>query len=188
MRPFAIRPKVLVLAFAISAFTLALVATVALGGDKSRVKASLTGYEEVPAVSSMARGEFVATIDDENQVVSYTLTLGGTWNSSLLFAHIHLGQRTANGAVMAFLCGGGTKLTPCPANGSVSGEIRPADIQATPQGVLAGEWAEFVAALRAGVAYANVHTASPLGQTGGEIRGQINDKNQRSDRGDQEDD
>lgn len=188
MRPFAMRPKVLVLAFAISVFTLALVATVALGGDKSRMKASLTGYEEVPAVSSMARGEFVATIDDENQVVSYTLTLGGTWNSSLLFAHIHLGQRTANGAVMAFLCGGGTKPTPCPANGSVSGEIRPADIQATPQGVLAGEWAEFVAALRAGVAYANVHTASPLGQTGGEIRGQINDKNQRSDRGDQEDD
>jgi hypothetical protein len=173
------RPKVLVLAFAIATLTLALVATVALGDDKSRVKTSLTGYEEVPAVSSMARGEFVATIDDENEVVTYTLTLGGTWNSSLLFAHIHLGQRTANGQIMTFLCGGGTKTTPCPANGSVSGEIRPADIQATNQGVLAGEWEEFVAALRAGVAYANVHTASPLGQPGGEIRGQINDKDQR---------
>lgn len=180
------RPKVLVLAFAITTLTLALVATIALGGDKSRVTTSLTGYEEVPAVSSMARGEFIATIDDENQVVSYTLTLGGTWNSSLLFAHIHLGQRTANGAIMTFLCGGGTKPTACPANGSVSGDIRPADIQTTGpatgtnQGVVAGEWTEFVAALRAGVAYANVHTAAPNGQPGGEIRGQINDKDERS--------
>jgi CHRD domain-containing protein len=182
------RAKVLLFAFAVSALVLALVATVALGGDKSRMKASLTGYEEVPAVSSMAHGEFILTIDDENRVVHYTLTLGGTWNSSLLFAHIHLGQRTANGAVMTFLCGGGTKPAPCPANGSVSGDIRPADIQATPQGVVAGEWDEFVAALRAGVTYANVHTSLPLGQPGGEIRGQINDKNERSDPGDREDD
>jgi len=177
------RRKQLVLAFAVASLTLALIATIALGGDKSHMKASLTGYEEVPAVSSMAHGDFVATIDDENRVVTYTLTLGGTWNSSLLFAHIHLGQRTANGMVMTFLCGGGTKPTPCPASGSVSGEIRPADIQATTQGVLAGEWDEFVSALRAGVAYANVHTASPLGQPGGEIRGQINDKNERSNSG-----
>jgi CHRD domain-containing protein len=181
------RPKVLVLAFAIAALTLALVATVAFADEQRKARATLTGHEEVPSVSSMGRGEFRATIDDQNQVVSYSLTLGGSFNSTLLFAHIHLGQRTANGAVMAFLCGGGGKPA-CEANGTVTGEIRPADVMATPQGVLAGEWAEFVAALRAGVAYANVHSAAPNGQPGGEIRGQINDKNQRSDGGDRDGD
>jgi hypothetical protein len=38
------------------------------------------------------------------------------------------------------------------------------------QGIAAGEFAEILNALRAGVAYANVHTAA-FG--GGEIRGQI---------------
>lgn len=169
------RPKVLVLAFAIAALTLALVATVALGGDKSRVKTTLAGYNEVPSVSTMGRGEFSATINDEERVISYTLTLGGTFNSSLLFAHIHFGQRDVNGGVAAFLCGGGSKPQPCPPNGTVTGTITPADvIGPSGQGIGPGEWDELVAAIRAGVTYANVHSNT---QPGGEIRGQINDKN-----------
>jgi hypothetical protein len=60
----------------------------------------------------------------------------------------------------------------CPQSGSVSGTIAAADVQAAPttQQLAAGEILEVVAAIRAGAAYANVHTdISP----GGEIRGQI---------------
>jgi hypothetical protein len=171
------RPKVLALAFALAVLTLALVATVALGGDKSRVTTTLTGYSEVPSVSTMGRGEFIATIDDEARVITYSMTLGGTFNSPLLFAHIHFAQRDVNGGVAAFLCGGGSKPQPCPPNGTVTGTITPADIVGPAgQGIAAGEWDELVAAMRAGVTYANVHSNT---QPGGEIRGQINDKDQR---------
>jgi hypothetical protein len=68
-------------------------------------------------------------------------------------------------------------LTPeCPQGGSVSGTltaanvVQPATPPPPPQQILAGELAEVIAAIRAGKAYANVHTnLSP----GGEIRGQI---------------
>jgi hypothetical protein len=39
------------------------------------------------------------------------------------------------------------------------------------QGIAAAEWQEALAALRSGVAYANVHSTK---HPGGEIRGQIN--------------
>ncbi len=173
------RPRLLVPAFAIAALTLALVATVALGDDKSRVKATLGGYSETPSVSSMGGGEFVATIDDRNRVINYTLTLGGTFNSPLLFAHIHFGQRDVAGGIAAFLCGGGSKPAPCPQNGTITGTITPADvIGPAGQGIAPTEWDELVAAIRAGVTYANVHSNT---QPSGEIRGQINDKNERSD-------
>ena len=44
------------------------------------------------------------------------------------------------------------------------------------QGIAAGEWDEFVAALRAGMMYANVHNAT---FPSGEIRAQINNKDQK---------
>jgi hypothetical protein len=53
----------------------------------------------------------------------------------------------------------------------VSGTITPASvIGPAAQGIQAGEFAELVRALRAGAAYANVHTTT---FPGGEIRGQI---------------
>lgn len=180
------RPKLLVLAFAIAALILALVATVALGDDRSRARATLTGYEEVPSVSTMGRGEFRASIDDANQVINYSLTLGGTFNSPIGVAHIHLGQRSANGGVSAFLCGGGSKATtPCPQDGTVTGTIVPSDvIGPTGQGIAAGEWRELVAAMRAGVTYANAHSTT---QPGGEIRGQIKTNGQRDNDKDDDD-
>src|SRR6185503_20646233 len=167
-------------AFVLAVLSVAVIANVAQA-DEKRLRATLIGYQEVPAVSSAAHGEFSADIDDKDQVIRYTLTLSGNFNSSILFAHIHFGQRTANGGVVTFLCGGGTKPAPCSTTQPNTGEIRPADIGVTVQGIVAGEWDEFVRALRAGVTYANVHTAAPAGQPGGEIRGQINDRDQRND-------
>jgi hypothetical protein len=64
-------------------------------------------------------------------------------------------------------------------SGTLSGTIVPADvIGPVPQGIEAGAFDELVAAIRAGRAYANVHS-SKFGP--GEIRGQINDDNQRDD-------
>ena len=66
-------------------------------------------------------------------------------------------------------------LTPfCPEEGTVTGTITPAQVlPATNQGLDAEEFDELVSAIRAGVAYANVHsTLFPPG----EIRGQIGDR------------
>ena len=51
--------------------------------------------------------------------------------------------------------------------------IEPDDVVGpTGQGIAAGEWEEFLDALRAGVTYANVHTVN---RGGGEIRAQLLD-------------
>jgi hypothetical protein len=63
-------------------------------------------------------------------------------------------------------------LTPaCPQEGTVTGTITPAQVlEAVGQGIAAGEFEEVVAAIRAGRAYVNVHTAT---FAPGEIRGQL---------------
>ena len=60
----------------------------------------------------------------------------------------------------------------CPQSGTVTGTFTTANVLAAPstQQLGAGEIGEMISAMKAGVAYVNVHTAvSP----GGEIRGQI---------------
>jgi len=144
--------------------------------NDNRVRARMSPSQEVPAVSSQASGDFEARIED-NQV-TFKLTYEGLEGGNALFAHIHLGQKSVNGGVMTFLCGGGTKPTPCPnGSGTVEGTIVAADILGlATQQVPAGAFEEFVNALRNGTAYANLHTtASP----GGEIRGQIRADNGR---------
>jgi hypothetical protein len=172
-----VRLKVIVLAIlALAIISLGVVGIVA-ANDKSRFKTALTGYEETPSVSSAGRGEFTATVDDANQTIHYTLTFANL-NSNVLFAHVHFGQRGVAGGIAAFLCGGGTKPDPCVPGTTISGTITPADVVGpTGQGIAAGEWSELVAAIRSGVAYANVHSMT---QPTGEIRGQINDDDQRN--------
>ena len=148
------------------------------GGGKKMVKAdTLTGYQEAtPAgVSSPATGSFEATIDDVG-TIDYTLSYTGL-EAPTLFAHIHFGNRFTSGGVSVFLCGGGGKPA-CPTpGGTVSGTITAADvIGPAGQGIEPGAFGELVDAIRAGLTYVNVHsTKFPAG----EIRGQINDANQR---------
>ena len=81
-----------------------------------------------------------------------------------------------------FFCGGGGKPA-CPTtnSGTVSGTIAAADVVGpTAQGFNAGDIAPVIAALRAGVTYANMHTAK---FPGGEIRGQIFAGRRHDDRG-----
>ena len=140
--------------------------------------ALLTGYEESPSVSTTGRGEFTATIDADGDVIQYTETYSGL-QGTVTQSHIHVGQLGVNGSIVIFLCQTAanpdpTGLAPeCPQEGNVAGTITAANVIAgatASQQLAAGDLAAVVAAIRAGAAYANVHTEpSP----GGEIRGQI---------------
>jgi hypothetical protein len=147
------------------------VATTAVAGDgDDDAEARLTGLEEVPVISTEGTGKFKAEIRSDR--IDYKLSYRDLEGGGVLAAHIHLGQRTANGGVAAFLCGGGGK-DPCPPSpATVRGTIRPADvIGPTNQGLPAGGFDELVDRIEDGVTYANVHTSQ---FPGGEIRGQIN--------------
>ena len=143
-------------------------------GGQKRFRAVLTGYGEVPVVSTPATGEFHAVVSGGDSSLSYELTYSNLQGGSPLFAHVHVGQNGVNGGIAFFLCGGGGKpACPGPTSGSVSGTVVPADvIGPNGQGISAGEFAEVVHAMRSGVAYANVHTPSHMS---GEIRAQISD-------------
>ncbi len=160
------------------------------GSSKDKVKTGpMSGYFEGAAggpVSSVATGDFEATIDDEAQEIHFTLSYSGL-EDVVRQAHIHFGQRSVNGGIAIWLCE--TALNPrpisspdvpeCPQSGTVEATVG-ADhvVGPTGQGIAAGEFEEIVAAIRAGRAYANVHTTK---FPGGEIRAQINDKDQRDD-------
>lgn len=143
------------------------VATTAVAGDGNNAKAKLDGFQEVPAVLTDGNGTFKAKISEQR--IDYTLSYQDIEGGGILFAHIHIGQRLANGNVAAFLCGGGGK-PPCPPSpATVTGTITPADVVAVPtQGVLTFD--DLVEAIRAGITYANVHS---MRSPAGEIRGQI---------------
>ena len=155
-----------------------------LSSLRNRLVASLKPTEEVPLVSSVARGTFKATIDEDNQVITYELSYEGL-EAAPTQAHIHVGQRNVNGGVSVFLCGNGTNVPPAnfpqpqacpPAPATITGEIRPANIVGPGgQGIApsvggVNEFAELVAVLRNGDTYANVHSAK---FPGGEVRGQV---------------
>ena len=139
--------------------------------EEKSFRAKLTGFQEVPAISTTGRGEFRAKLDSSESSLSYELQYSELQGAPVLFAHVHIGQRGVNGGVMFFLCGGGGKPV-CPASAAtVTGTVTAADvIGPAGQGIAPGEFAEALRAMRSGVAYANVHT-SPF--PGGEIRGQI---------------
>lgn len=157
------------------------------GHGKSRLEAdTLNGWQEVAGTAGLASkgtGEFKAEIDDDDQTVEWRLTYTGLASPATV-AHIHMGNRYLSGGVSVFFCGGGPAghvQPPCPAGttdvANLSGTWTPADIGGpAAQGIAAGDWEDFVRALRAGMTYANIHNAT---FPSGEIRAQINNKDQR---------
>jgi CHRD domain len=165
------RQKRIQLAAAVAVVAIASVlATVAVAGNGRNVDADLDGFQEVPAVLTDGNGEFKAKISRSEERIDYRLSYEDIEGGGVLFAHIHIGQRLANGAVATFLCGGGTKPNPCPSpGGTVTGTITPADIIPRPaQGVVT--FADLVEAIREGITYVNVHS---MRSPDGEIRGQV---------------
>jgi hypothetical protein len=167
----------LVLAIGVASLLAAVgVAVATSGGDFNE---RLSGYEEIPTLSTPANGEFKLSIDRLSQTIDYELSYRG-FETPVLQAHIHLGARAFNGGISLFLCtnlGNGPAGTPaCPtASGTVSGTLDAADVVGPAgQGIAPGEFDEIVDAIRAGVTYANVHSEA---RPGGEIRAQLEDNN-----------
>jgi CHRD domain-containing protein len=158
----------LTLAGALALTVLASYGTAGLGKKSDSKAKRMSGYLEVPSISTTGRGKIEARINNSTSI-EYKLTYSGlSGNPSV--AHIHFAQPGVSGGIAAFLCGGGGKPA-CPATGSVSGTIVAADVMAVAgQGIAATEIGELIAAMRAGFTYANVHTAL---YPSGEIRGQI---------------
>jgi hypothetical protein len=143
------------------------------GGGRN-FRAELTGIEEVPVVSTGARGTLELRIASDEGSIDFELTYEGIEGGAVTAAHIHVGQHSVNGGVSAFFCGGGGRPA-CPSPGTtepITGTILPANVLGPggPQQVPPGALDELIAAIRAGATYVNVHsTISP----GGEIRGQV---------------
>ena len=174
------------LIFALPAvLALATIAVADDGGRRTLRAASMGGYQEAPPISSVGSGSFSATVNSAGDEISYTLSYGDL-EAPVTQAHVHFGQRGVSGGIIAWLCegtlaspSGSTPACPPSTGGTVHGTITPLEvIGPTTQGIAPAEFAELVRAVRAGMVYANVHTTK-FG--GGEIRGQINDQDQRGD-------
>jgi len=161
---------------------LAVASAVVVAQNFVSVRELLTGYEEVPSVSSGASGEFTARIRKDVPEIEWELSysdLAGAVQQS----HIHFGQTGVNGGITVFLCtnlgNGPAGIQPCPPPPAViSGTIGAADVSpniaatlaARNQGMGTGEIEEFIEALRAGATYVNIHSTT---WQGGEVRSQI---------------
>jgi CHRD domain len=174
------------LAIAVAALGVVVITAAAVAGDRGKIKTSLTGFQEVPAISTDGNGSFRASLNGAGTELRYELNYADLEGGNPTQAHIHFAQKSVNGGIVVWLCGTttnpgplGTQVCPASPSGTVTGTITAADVVApTPnsQGFAAGEFDELVRALRAGIAYANVHTAT---YPGGEIRGQLDRGNHK---------
>jgi hypothetical protein len=148
--------------------------------DGERLKTNLIGWQEVPAIASGGTAVFRAKIADDDQSFQWEMTYSGLTNVTQ--SHIHVGQRGVSGAIVIFLCTNlgnaapaGITVQACPTSeGTLTGTATAANVIAVAaQGVAANAFATVLDAIRAGVAYVNLHTAA---HPGGEIRGQLTHK------------
>jgi hypothetical protein len=156
---------------------------IAGGGTKNFRGSPLNGYEENPDISSVATGSFEARLSNDGTSIHYKLSYSGL-EGDVLQSHVHFGKPAINGGISFFLCAtnvttpapapAGTPSCGGPRSGTVEDDIVAADIIGPAgQGIEPGNLAEILDAMRAGHAYANVHSTK---WPGGEIRAQLNDK------------
>jgi hypothetical protein len=147
----------------------------------------LTGAEEVPPRSTRAQGQAIFRVSADGSTVDFRLIASNIDNVNQ--AHIHCGASGTNGPVRMWLYPviGPAGLPPGtvlptgtgPQNGVLaSGTF-------SPTGVVCPNGTSLLAAMRSGLTYVNVHTndgidppnTGPGDFPGGEIRGQLGDKN-----------
>jgi hypothetical protein len=170
-------------ALSIAIVALVSASTVVWAQGFKKISELLTGYQEVPSVSTTATGDFNARISNDGSQIDWELSYADL-EGAVQQAHIHFGQKGVNGGISVFLCtnlgNGPAGIQPCPAPpATISGTILAADVSpnipataaARTQGINTGEIDELINAIRAGATYVNVHSTL---WPGGEIRSQIN--------------
>jgi hypothetical protein len=113
-----------------------------------KMKADLTGAQEVPPVTTQGKGSAEVNFDPASKKLSWTVTYSGL-SGPATAAHFHGPAEAGKNAGVAV-------PIPNQANSPVSGSATLTDAQA--------------ADLQAGRYYVNIHTAA---NPGGEIRGQV---------------
>jgi hypothetical protein len=176
------RRRGVIAALAVGVAALGIAAFALAGGSGAgfnHLKATMSGYQEVPSVSSTGTADFTADVSQDGSSIAWQLTYSGL-EGDVRQSHIHFGQRSVNGGISVFLCTNlgngpaGTQACPGPHSGTISGTFTATDVTAAAaaQGIGAGEYDELVRAIDAGKTYANVHTTT---WPGGEIRAQLNE-------------
>jgi hypothetical protein len=168
---------------ALSAAAIALLsASTVLGQPGKKISEQLTGFQEVPALSTPGGGTFRARIANDGSAIAWELSYTA-FATAVQQAHLHFENATNNGPITVFLCtnlGNGPVGNPaCPAGPTtISGVIEaddvspniPATALAIANGLGTGELGELIRAIRAGSIYVNVHTVE---RVGGEVRAQL---------------
>lgn len=147
----------------------------AFGRDGGVLERRLLGVKEVPAVISAGSGTVRLRIHQDR--VEYRLSYRNLEGTPIQ-AHIHVAQPGVNGGIAAWLCQTpavtappGTPACPSPA-GTVTGTITATSLFTPVPAQSVDTFADFLAALRLGVAYANVHTTEvPSGELRADLGG-----------------
>jgi hypothetical protein len=134
------------------------------GSDDATIfQATLTGSGEVPARGTAAEGAVGLTVI--GNTVQYSIEVHGI--TSVVGSHIHSGAAGVNGPIrIALYPRPGANFGP--ATSSVDGVLIQGTFQASD--VVGITFDQLLSEMRAGTAYANVHTTQ---FPGGEIRGQV---------------
>ena len=116
----------------LSLAVLALVSAVALAQGFVNIRELLTGFEEVPSVSTRANGQFNARIAKDGRAIDWELSYSDL-EGAVQQSHIHIGNTGVNGGISVFLCTNlgngpvGTQSCP-PPPAVISGRIFAADV------------------------------------------------------------
>ena len=164
------------LAFALAALAVTFAATAAAKPREARAFAArLTGTQEVPPVTTAARGWATFRLTRDGKALRYLLLAARIDNVTQ--AHIHCGRPGESGAVIAFLLPNpAAEARIAPPVAFVAGRVTsviPRPEGTAPTGCPTGavdDFADLLALVRSGRAYVNVHTTD---HPAGEIRGQL---------------
>lgn len=145
--------------------------SVAGGDDKATYfEAELSGLKMLPSIYTRAYGKLTTEIDPYYKYIYFKLYYE-KMSAKVTAAHIHFGQKFADGGPIAFLCGGPKKKA-CPEySGWVEGKIYAKDIIGPKsQGIYPGDIKSAIRVMKKGLTYGNVHNAK---YPAGELRGQL---------------
>ncbi len=150
----------------IAAFAVALTTSLGMAAARLDFRAGLTGKNEVPVVTTKAKGEADFMMSKDGKELTYILKLKNI--EGVTAAHIHAGKKGEDGEAIAGLFAGPEKT------GKFSGVLAKGTITDKDLvGPLAGKTIDdLVKMIKDGDAYVNVHTARvPNGELRGEIEG-----------------